>query len=334
LYFEFVSDFGFRISDSGMSVIAMATYDVVIVGAGLAGLTAGLFAARQGLSTLILEANIPGGHLINIEKIEDFPGFPDGVAGYDLCPTVQRQAADHGAQFQRAEVQSLRAEGGRWFVVMDGERHNAKAVIIATGSSLKELGVPGESKLMGRGVSHCASCDGPLYNGQVVGVVGGGDSALQEALTLTSYAEQVVIFDQAETFAAQHSYQRRVSYNSKIESRHASVVEEILGHDVLAGVRARDLHTNAASEVRLSALFVYVGMKPNTAFLKEIVKLSETGHVPTDSWMRTERRGLYAIGDIRRDSAAQAIAAAGDGATAAIAVYRYIQETFSGTRSD
>src|SRR4030095_169451 len=194
----------------------MAEYDVIVVGSGLAGLTAGLFAARHGLSTLILESNIPGGHLISIEKIEDFPGFPDGIAGYDLCPTVQRQAGDHGGKFKRAEVSRLEAQDRFWSVITDEEQHRAKAVIVATGSKLKNLGVPGEEKLMGRGVSHCASCDGPLYDGQVVGVVGGGDSALQEALTLTNYAEQVVIFDQAENFAAQHSYRERVASNSKI----------------------------------------------------------------------------------------------------------------------
>ena len=140
----------------------VAEYDVIVIGSGLAGLTAGLFAARQGLSTLVMESNIPGGHLISIEKIEDFPGFPDGIAGYDLCPTVQRQAADQGAQFQRVEVERLEADGRFWRVITSEEIHRAKAVIVATGSSLKDLGVPGEAKLMGRGVSHCASCDGPL----------------------------------------------------------------------------------------------------------------------------------------------------------------------------
>jgi thioredoxin reductase (NADPH) len=149
----------------------MSDYDVIIIGSGLAGLTAGLFAVRQGLSTLILEASIPGGHLINIERVEDFPGFPDGIAGYDLCPTVQRQAADQGAEFQRAEVLSLEAQDRLWSVVTDEERQRAKAVIVATGSQLKNLGVPGEEKLMGRGVSHCASCDGPLYQGETVGVL-------------------------------------------------------------------------------------------------------------------------------------------------------------------
>src|SRR5262245_9940354 len=176
----------------------MSDYDVVIVGSGLAGLTAGMFAARYGLSTLVLENNIPGGHLISIEKIEDFPGFPDGIAGYDLCPTVQRQAADQGAEFQRAEVLSMEAGDRLWSVVSEEERHGARAVIVATGSKLKNLGVPGEEKLMGRGVSHCASCDGPLYNGKTVGIVGGGDSALQEALALANFAERVLLLHDEE----------------------------------------------------------------------------------------------------------------------------------------
>src|ERR1041385_4155504 len=143
----------------------MSDYDVIVVGSGLAGLTAGLFSARYGLFTLVLESNIPGGHLISIEKIEDFPGFPDGIAGYELCPNVQRQAADQGAQFARAEVHSLAQRDGRWEVLTPDERYNARAVIVATGSSLKDLGVAGEANLQGQGVSHCASCDGPLYNG-------------------------------------------------------------------------------------------------------------------------------------------------------------------------
>jgi thioredoxin reductase (NADPH) len=306
----------------------MANYDVIIIGSGLAGLTAGLFAARHGLSTLVLESNIPGGHLISIEKIEDFPGFPDGIAGYDLCPTVQRQAADHGAQFQRAEVLIMEAQDRMWSVGTDEERHRAKAVIVATGSSLKDLGVPGEAKLMGRGVSHCASCDGPLYNDQTVGVVGGGDSALQEALTLTNYAERVLVFHREESFSAQDTYRQRALSNPKILPRYRTVVEEIIGDDVVTGVRVRDLVSGESSKVDLAGFFIYIGLQPNTAFLKDLVRLSETGHAPTDIWMRTELPGLYAVGDIRQDSAAQAITSSGDGATAAIAAYRYIKENF------
>ena len=306
----------------------MSDYDIIVIGSGLAGLTAGLFSARRGLSTVVLESNIPGGHLISIEKIEDFPGFPDGIAGYDLCPTVQRQAANHGAEFQRAEVLRLEAQDRFWSVVTDEEQHRAKVVIVATGSSLKELGAPGESKLMGRGVSHCASCDGPLYNGKTVGVVGGGDSALQEALALANYADSVVLFNREASFSGQASYLQRALSESKIAVRYRTVVEEIFGDEVVSGVRVRNLASDEVSQVDLAGMFVYVGMKPNTAFLKDLVQLSDSGYVPTDAWMKTERAGLYAAGDIRQDSAAQAITCAGDGATAAIAAYRYIKETF------
>ncbi|HMF51546.1 MAG TPA: FAD-dependent oxidoreductase [Candidatus Saccharimonadales bacterium] len=307
----------------------MANYDVIIIGSGLAGLTAGLFAARHGLSTLILEANIPGGHLISIEKIEDFPGFPDGVAGYELCPSLHRQAADHGAQFERAEVQSLAAQDRLWAVATADDRHLAKAIIVATGSALKDLGVPGEAKLTGHGVSHCASCDGPLYNDQVVGVVGGGDSGLQEALTLAAYTKRVLLFHQGSEFSAQQSYQQRVLSEAKITPRYRTIIEEVLGDEGVTGVRVRDLASGEKSQVDLAGLFVYVGMKPHTEILQSIVALSATGHVPTDVSMKTERAGLYAVGDIRQDSAAQAITSAGDGATAAIAAYRYIKEQFT-----
>jgi thioredoxin reductase (NADPH) len=306
----------------------MADHDVIVVGSGLAGLTAGLFAARYGLSTLVLEANIPGGHLISIEKIEDFPGFPAGIAGYELCPNLQRQVADQGAEFQRTEVLSLEAEDRFWSVVTAEERYRAKAVIVAMGSTLKELDVPGAAKFQGKGVSHCASCDGPLYNGRVVGVVGGGDSALQEGLTLADYAERVILFHHAVEFSAQHTYQERVLSHSKIDVRYQTVVEEILGDDAVTGVSVRDAPTGEQARIDLAGLFVYVGLKPNTALLKNVLRLTDTGHIPTDAWMRTERPGLYAVGDIRQDSPAQAITSAGEGATAAIAAYRHVKEIF------
>ena len=307
----------------------MADYDVVVIGSGLGGLTAGLFAARYGLSTLVLEANIPGGHLISIEKIEDFPGFPDGIAGYDLCPAVQRQAADQGAEFQRAEVQSLESQDRLWGVITSEERYHAKAVIVATGSRVRELGIPGEARLMGRGVSHCASCDGPLYISETVGVVGGGDSALQEALALTNHVERVSLLHRGEDFSAQRVYQQRVLNHARIDVKLRTVVEEILGDDSVSGVRVRSMATGAETKIELKGVFVYVGLEPNTAFLKNLIPLSATGHVPTDVWMQTERSGLYAVGDIRQDAPAQAITSAGEGAAAAIAAYRYINGTFA-----
>jgi thioredoxin reductase (NADPH) len=178
---------------------------------------------------------------------------------------------------------------------------------------------------MGRGVSHCASCDGPLYNDQTVGVVGGGDSALQEALTLTNYAGNVWLFHQDESFSAQQSYVQRVLENAKIMPRYRTIIEEILGDEVVTAVRVRNLKTGETSQVELAGLFVYVGLQPNTGLLRDVVKLSDSGHVPTDNWMKTVRDGLFAAGDIRQDSARQAITSAGDGATAAIAAFRYVK---------
>jgi thioredoxin reductase (NADPH) len=303
----------------------MRDYEVVVIGGGLGGLTAGLFSARCGRATLVLESTVPGGHLVNIEKIEDFPGFPQGVAGYDLGPLVQEQAASYGAEFAMAEVQRLEARGDDWLVTTSGGQHNARAVIVAAGSRARALGVPGEERLFGRGVSHCASCDGPLFRGQTVAVVGGGDSALLEALTLAEHAAEVVLFHRS-ALVAQQTYQQRVRDSTRISPRPNTAVAEILGEETVSGVRVRDLASGEEAEVAVAGVFVYVGLEPNTDFLKGVLELDEAGRVPTDIWMRTERAGLFAAGDIRRDSAAQAISAAGDGATAAIAAHRYLRE--------
>ena len=306
----------------------MADYDVLVVGGGLAALTAGLFAARAGRSTLVLEPAVPGGHLVNITKIEDFPGFPDGVSGYELGPNTQMQAMNHGAEFAMSEVQAL-ARAGRdpsddWLVTTTDGEHRAGAVIVASGSHARALGVTGEERLVGRGVSHCASCDGPLFRGQTVGVAGGGDSALQEALTLAEHVGKVMIFHRGEAFAAQQTYRQRVEDERKIEVCYQTEVREIIGEAEVTGVRVHDLAAGAERTVELSGLFVYVGLVPNSGFLESLVPLDAEGRIPTDIWMRTELPGLFAAGDVRRDSASQAITAAGDGATAAIAADRYL----------
>lgn len=306
----------------------MPDYDIIVVGGGLAGLTAGLFAARAGRSTLVLEPAVPGGHLLNIQKIEDFPGFPDAVSGYELGPNAQMQAMNHGAEFAMAEVQALtRADdnpSGGWLVTTADGEHRAGAVIVASGSHARALGVPGEERLVGRGVSHCASCDGPLFRGQTVGVAGGGDSALLEALTLVEHVGKVLVFHRGDTFAAQQTYRQRVEDERKIEVCWRTEVREILGEAEVTGVRVQDLAADAERTVELGGLFVYVGLAPNSGFLEGLLTLDEDGRIPTDVWMRTELPGLFAAGDVRRDSASQAITAAGDGATAAIAADRYL----------
>ncbi len=314
------------VGDRLVSGTESGEYDVVVIGAGLAGLTAGLFAARHRRSTLVLESGVPGGQLVNVEKIEDFPGFPEGIAGYDLGPIVQEQAEKQGAEFQMAEVQSLEKDGPYWQVVTNTGICRAKAVIVAVGSHLRELGIPGERRLFGKGVSHCATCDGPLFKDKVVGVLGGGDSALQEALTLVNYASEVILFHRRSTFSAQAVFQQRVSDHSKFDVRYNTVLEEILGDDVVTGVKTRDVITDEATHVNLAGVFLYAGLEPNTAFLKGIMRLDAGGHVLTDGWMRTELPGVFAAGDVRQDSAGQAITSAGDGAVAAIAAHRYVKD--------
>jgi thioredoxin reductase (NADPH) len=306
----------------------MTRYDILVVGGGMAALTAGLFAARAGRLTLVLEPAVPGGHLVNIQKIEDFPGFPDGVSGYELGPNTQMQAMNYGVEFAMAEVQALARDGdspsGDWLVTTTEGEYQAGAVIVASGSHARALGVPGEERLVGKGVSHCASCDGPLFRGQTVGVAGGGDSALQEALTLAEHVGKVLVFHRGEAFAAQQTYQQRVQDERKIEVCLNTEVREILGEQEVSGVRVSDVARGAERTVELVGLFVYVGLAPNSGFLDGILALDADGRIPTDVWMRTEQPGLFAAGDVRKDSASQAITAAGDGATAAIAADRYL----------
>ena len=312
----------------------MTRYDILVVGGGLAGLTAGLFAARAGRSTLVLESAVPGGHLLNIQKIEDFPGFPDGVSGYEIGPNTQMQAMNHGAEFAMAEIQSLAqaagGDAGDWTVSTTEGDYEAGAVIVASGSHARALGVPGEERLIGKGVSHCASCDGPLFRGQTVGVAGGGDSALMEALTLAEHVGKVLIFHRGEHLEGQQTYSQRVLDERKIEVCYQTEVREILGEGEVAGVKVKDMASGAERTIDLVGLFVYIGLEPSTQFLGGLLDLDEAGRVPTDIWMRTALPGLFAAGDVRRDSASQAITAAGDGATAAIAADRYLRDRASG----
>ena len=219
-------------------------YDVVIAGGGVAGLTAGLTSARAGRKTRVLTGPALGGHLVSIERIDGYPGFPDGVPGYDLCPIIQEQAAGAGAEFAATEATGLHAEDaapghGRWRVTTGEGDVRARAVVIATGTTFKTLGITGEEPLRGKGVSHCASCDAPLLRGRTVGVVGGGDSALQEALTLAQHAARVIVLHRGTAFSAQAAYVQAVLQNATIEVRFNTVVEEVLGSGGVNGVRTR-----------------------------------------------------------------------------------------------
>lgn len=304
----------------------MAEVDIVVAGGGLAGLTAGMFAARCGHSTVVLAGVVPGGPLLSISRIDDFPGFPGGVAGYELCPLVQEQAMTAGAELRLTELERLEWTDDGWRVgTADGDI-TAGAVIFAAGSAPRVLGVPGEERLTGRGISHCASCDGPIDRGRVVGVVGGGDAAVQEALELAGHAQEVILFHRGPQLSAQDAHQRALQASGRIRVQYATAVEEVLGDAVVAGVRSRDLATGETKDVELAALFVYIGTVPRTDILRQHLRLDPEGRVPTDGSMRTQLRGLLAAGDVRSESSAQAVAAAGDGATAAIAAHRYLRD--------
>ena len=299
-------------------------YDLLIIGGGMAGLTAAIYGARYGLNTAIVEQMMAGAQIINLERIENYPGLPQGIAGYELGPAAQEQAMNAGAAMLMDTVTAIAPDGDHLRVAGDGgDTYRSKAVIMAAGSSLRALGIPGETEFDGRGVSHCATCDGPLYMGQTVGVVGGGDSAADEALTLTQYAERVILFHRGDALDAQQILQDRIAANPKIELRGGAEVTEILGADTVSGARIRT--ADGESVEPLNGLFIYIGLDPNSAPVADLVPLDNAGHIPVGLAMDTPQPGLFAAGDIRQQSAAQLVASAGDGATAAIAAFRYIR---------
>ena len=300
-------------------------FDFVVAGGGIAGLTAGLVAARAGLKTLVMTGDVLGGQLLSIERIDGYPGFPEGVPGYDLCPMVQEQANAAGAAIEAVTLGSLKPQSGGWQLATGNGDYSARAVVLATGTTLKELGVEGEERLRGHGVSHCATCDAPLLRDRVVGVVGGGDSALQEGLTLAEFASRVIIFHRGKSLSAQAAYQQLASKQPKIEIRLNTVVEAVLGESAVTGVRTRDVTSGAKSDVELSGFFVYVGLKPNAAVANGLLDLDASGRIATDAWMRTRQPGILAAGTVRSGTAGRAISAAGDGTTAAIAAEQYLK---------
>jgi thioredoxin reductase (NADPH) len=300
-------------------------FDLVVAGSGIAGLSAGLAGARLGLRTLILTGDVLGGQLLSINHIDGYPGFPDGVAGYDLCPITQEQAVAAGAEIAATSLDGLAAQDGRWRLATGEGDLMARGVVLATGAALKELGVPGEERLRGKGVSHCASCDAPLLRGKEIVVVGGGDSACQEALTLAEAAAKVTILHRGAALSAQAAYRDAVMQQPNIAIRFNHVVEEILGDSGVTGVRVRDTGSQRGDEIAAAGVFAYIGLRPSTAFLNGAMTLAETGHIPTDAVLRTALTGIAAAGAVRGAFAGRAAAAAGDGAAAAVAIADYLR---------
>ena len=301
-------------------------YDVIIIGGGPAGLSAGLYASRARLSTLLIEKAIFGGQIANAAHVENYPGFPDGISGLELSELMYQQAMKYGLQTLSAAVTAIElSANGKVVRTSEGE-YLAKAVIIAGGAEPNRLGVPGEERLLGKGVSYCATCDGPLFRDQVVAVVGGGDSAVEEALVLTRFASKVILIHRRDQLRASRLHQERAFANEKMEFLWDTVVEEILGQDKVEGLSLRNVKTGERSTLKVSGGFIYVGLHPNTEFVKGLISLDSEGHIPTNEEMETEIAGIFAAGDIRQNSPRQAITAAGDGATAALSAERFLNE--------
>ncbi len=304
------------------------TYDVVVIGAGPAGLTAALYAARSRLKVLLVERLAPGGQIALSDWVENYPGFPEGINGMELVTRMKEQVDKLEVPIHQGEVRALEEDRAMKVVYVDGDWLESRTVVVASGASPKRLGVPGEEKLIGRGVSFCATCDAPFYRGQTVAVVGGGDTAVQEALYLTKFAKKVYLIHRRRKLRAARILQERLFNNDKVEVVWSSVVEEILGEDMVQGLRLRNLETGEKQELKVSGVFLFIGLRPNSAFLKGLVDLDAEGFVITGENLETSVPGIFAAGDVRRKILRQVSTAVGDGATAAYAAERYLERVF------
>jgi len=300
----------------------MDSYEVVIIGGGPAGLTAGLYTSRAGLKSLLIERGIFGGQMVNARMVENYPGFPQGIGGLDLALLMHEQATKYGVETSTADVTSI-SPGKPHRVITTEHSLEAKAIIIAAGSQYRRLDVPGEGQLLGRGVSYCATCDGPLFRGEQVAVIGGGDTAVSDALDLSQYAQKVYLVHRRDQLRASQVLQQRAFAEPKIEFVWNAVVGEIIGEQMVQALRLRDVNTRQLSSLDVAGVFVAVGLVPNDKPFAGILQLSETGHIITDELLATSVPGIYAAGDIRNNSPRQIVSAVGDGATAALSVLHY-----------
>ena len=304
----------------------MDDYDVAIIGSGPAGLTAAIYAGRALVKTLVLAGRIAGGQLMLTSDVENFPGFSNGIQGPDLMQEMRKQAERFGAEIIDEDVDSVDFEHRPFKLVAGGKVHTAKAVIVATGSSAKWLGLPSEEKLRGRGVSSCATCDGYFFRERRVVVVGGGDTALEEALFLTKYATQVTIVHRRDTLRASKIMQNRAMTNQKIKFIWNTVVEEITGEGKVEGVRVRNVKTDEVSMIPCDGVFVAIGHQPNTNAFGGQIELDERGYVVSRSGTQTSVEGVFVAGDVHDYKYRQAATAAGEGCRAAMDALGYLEE--------
>jgi thioredoxin reductase (NADPH) len=305
------------------------TYDIAIVGAGPAGLSAALYAARARRRTLIIERKVTGGQIALTAEVENYPGF-DNINGFDLAEKMHKQAEKYGAETAYADVTAVEQDGDMHVVRTTEGDYRAKAVIITGGADYNKLGVPGEERLTGYGVSYCATCDAAFFKDEVVAVVGGGDAAMDEGLFVARYASKVYIIHRRAELRASAILQERAFAEPKVEFIWNTVVEEIAGDAAVKTAKLKDVVTGERRDLDVAAVFVFIGLTPNTAYLRGKLRMDEGGHIFVNEWMETDIPGLFAAGDIRAHSARQVVSSAGDGATAAIRADHYISDRFGG----
>jgi thioredoxin reductase (NADPH) len=303
----------------------LARLDVAIVGAGPAGLTTGIYTSRSGLSTRIYEKGLPGGLMTVTDHIDNYPGFPRGISGMNLGKLMQRQAGRFGAEIESVNIESLAGRDGHVLLKTGSGEIASRAAVVASGSTPRSLGVPGEAELTGKGVSYGAVCDGPLYKGLDVAMIGGGDSALQEALYLTRFAKSVTVIHRREGLRAARVLQAETRSNPKIAFALNKQVLSIEGGSEVKGVKVRDKGDGREEEIPAEGVFIYVGYSPSGDFLGPEFERGRDGFLITDSTLQTSVRGVFAAGDIRAKGFKQVSTAVGDGALAAMSVYAYLQ---------
>ncbi len=299
-------------------------YQLIIVGGGPAGLTAGLYGARAGLKVLLIEKEVIGGQIANADWVDNYPGFPKGISGFELVQLIQQQAMNHGLETMSGEVTGLTSGYGNNMVITTEGDFIAQAVIIAGGLQFRKLEVPGESEFMGKGVSYCATCDGPLFRDKTVAVIGGGDTAVIDALSLSKFASLVKVVHRRNQLRAGKVLQRKAQADPKIEFIWDSVVTEVKGEKKVTDLVLKNTQNGTISLLAVDGVFVAIGLIPNTEYLRGVLPLDEWGYIITTELMETTVPGIFAAGDIRHNSVKQAIAAAGDGAVAALSAEKFV----------
>ncbi|MDD4334224.1 MAG: thioredoxin-disulfide reductase [Desulfotomaculaceae bacterium] len=300
--------------------------ELVIIGGGPAGLTAGIYAARASMDTVLLERGVPGGLVIGTNLIENYPGFSEGISGPDLMIQMEKQAARFGCQILSANVEKIETNDKEFYLKTDYGEIITGVIILASGVQPQMLGIKGEKELVGRGVSYCATCDGAFFRGKRVAVVGGGDAAVEEAIFLTRFAEKVFVIHRREELRATKILQQRAFQNQKIEFIWHGVADEILGKNLVEAIRVRDVRDSSKTLLNVDGVFIYVGSTPNSLLLKDLVIIDEKGYIITDENMQTSQKGIFAAGDVRQKLLRQVVTAVADGAIAAVAAEKYFSE--------